>query len=78
MEQVSELQCRCYWKDEEVRQLTEAGFEIYPMQWIEVDKKRTCENRLRLCFGSCKVYESTVWMRKLGDNGRLSHRLSSW
>ena len=24
--------------DEEVRQLTEAGCEIYPMQWIEVDK----------------------------------------
>ena len=27
--------------DEEVRQLTEAGCDIYPMQWIEVDKKRT-------------------------------------
>ena len=24
--------------DEEVRQLTEEGFEIFPMQWIEVDK----------------------------------------
>ena len=24
--------------DEEVRQLTEAGCEIYPMQWIELDK----------------------------------------
>ena len=24
--------------DEEVRQLIEAGCEIYPLQWIEVDK----------------------------------------
>ena len=29
--------------DEEVRQLTEAGCEIYPMLWIEVDKKHICE-----------------------------------
>ena len=24
--------------DEEVRQLTESGCEVYPMQWVEVDK----------------------------------------
>ena len=24
--------------DEEVRQLTEAGFEIYPMKWVDSDK----------------------------------------
>ena len=26
------------WTDEEVRQLTEAGCELYPMQWIKRDK----------------------------------------
>ena len=31
--------------DEEVRQLTEAGCGIYPMQWIEVDKKCTSTTR---------------------------------
>ena len=25
--------------DEEVRQLTEAGCEIYPMKWVDTDKK---------------------------------------
>ena len=30
---------------DEVRQLTEAGCEIYPMQWIEVDKKCTSTTR---------------------------------
>ena len=31
MEKVTELQCRCYF-DKDVRQLTEAGCEIYPMK----------------------------------------------
>ena len=39
MENVAELQCRFSFETgEEVRQLTEAGCEIYPMQRIEVDK----------------------------------------
>ena len=30
--------------DEEVRQLTESGCEIYPIQWIEVDKNARQRN----------------------------------
>ena len=30
--------------DEEVRQLTEAGCEIYPMKWVETNKKRSEED----------------------------------
>ena len=41
--------------DEEVRQLTEAGCEIYPMKWVDTDK----DAYLRFC--SCKVQESN-WL----------------
>ena len=32
-------------KDEEVRQFTAAGCEIYPMRWVDTDKKRTSTKR---------------------------------
>ena len=63
--------------DEEVRQLTDAGCEIYPMQWVDTDKKRTSAKGQRLCFCSHKVWESTGWIRKLRENGGTSHRFSS-
>ena len=38
--------------DGEVRQLTEAGCEIYPMKWVDTDKKRASAKGQRLCFCS--------------------------
>ena len=35
--------------DEEVRRLTEAGGEIYPMKRVDTDKKRVSATRQRLC-----------------------------
>ena len=31
--------------DEDVRRLTEAGCEIYPMKWVDADKKRVSTKR---------------------------------
>ena len=38
MEQLDEVQCRCDFDSGEVRQLTEAGCEIYPMKWVGAHK----------------------------------------
>ena len=60
--------------DEEVRQLTEAGCEIYPMKWVDTDENA----HLRRDNDYVSVPESTGWLWKLRDNGRTSHRFSRW
>ena len=52
--------------DEEVRQLTEAGCEIYPMQWIEVDKNAHPRR------DNDYAQESIGWLRKLWVQRRTS------
>ena len=64
--------------DEEVRQLTEVGCEIYTMKWVDTNKNAYLRRDNDLYLRSRKVQESTVWLRKLGDNRRTSHRFSSW
>ena len=54
--------------DEEVRQLTEAGCESYPMKWADTDKNAYLRRDNDYVSG---------WLRKLQDNGRTSHRFSS-
>ena len=46
MEQVAEVQCSViFLTDEEVRRLTEAGCEIYPMKRVETDKNENLTKR---------------------------------
>ena len=58
--------------DEEVRQLTEAGCEIYPMQWIEVDKNAHLRRdndhvsdpaKYKSRFVGCGKFETTEGLR---------------
>ena len=64
--------------DEEVRQLTDAGCEIYAMKWVDTDKNACLrwDNDYFLFLQS--IIESIGCLRKLRDSGRTSHRFSSW
>ena len=56
--------------DEQVRQLIEAGFEIF--------RKNANVRRAIMSLCYCKVLESTLWLWKLRDDRTTSHRCSSW
>ena len=64
--------------DEEVRQLTESGCDIYiyiyPMQWIEVDKKeRTSTKEQRLLDSTSEVQESFGRLWEVADHRGSTH-----
>ena len=77
MEKVEELQCSVILSDEEVRQLTEAGREIYPMEWVEVDESAHLRRDSDYVSALANNESRCGWLRKLRDNGRITHRLSS-
>ena len=64
--------------DEEVRQLSEGGCEIYPMKWVDTDKNAYLRRDSDFCLCSWKVQESTGWVWKFRDDRRTPHRFSSW
>ena len=51
--------------DEEVRQLTEAGSEIYPMKSVDADKNAYLRRDNDYVFVPAKYKESTGWLRKV-------------
>ena len=72
MEQVDEVQCWCSVDDEEVRQLTETGSQIYPMKWVDTDKNASlrrdndCGSVLAKYMSrlvSCSNFETTEGLR---------------